>query len=433
MTKLKRLMVMAIALCSPLIIAYMGETPLVLALVVGLAAALMLWLLLRTTQPRRTAPNALQTRQLLPENNLTEKTLESLPYPLMLLAEQNRVIFANAAAREIYKGFSAGVLLSTLVRHPEVLEVAALARNTGKPHHTRFGVRRPEERFFWVKAHPIENNKLALTFQDETKLHRAEHMRAGFLANVSHELRTPLASLSGYIETLRGHASEDKAAQEKFLSIMSDQAARMGRLIDDLLSLSRIEMDAHLPPKTKVDLNTVLTDACEAFAPITRPRQIEFKINLPDKPVRIIADHDQIIQIAQNLIDNAIKYTADGGVIEIEIKAPLAISTLGHSPKPLGDEAPLHTIVEPAKQAGQNMALLMVRDAGPGIVPGHLPRLGERFYRVEEGKSISRTGTGLGLAIVKHIVNRHRGGLSVQSAPGKGTAFMVLLPASQAG
>lgn len=420
----------AVAGIGPLLLVGTGNAPLTAGLWVAFAAVLLTWMLLRQT--RRHAPLAPKTDSLLqrPAPEPAKETLEVLPDPLIVVNAQDRVEFANGAAQMLYRGFEPGVLLSIFIRHPEVLSTISLARSQNGQMQTRFTVHRPKERFFRVIALPLEAGRMVVAFYDETELHRAEHMRAGFLANASHELRTPLASLSGYIDTLRGHARDDPQAQARFLDIMADQAARMGRLIQDLLSLSRIEMDKHIAPKTTCDLAVVLSDVCDAITPIAKARDLKLACAVPKEPVQIIGERDQIIQVVQNLMDNAIKYTPKGETINMQIIAKTNHQDSGFAKKRLGADAPRLQIVETPRLAGQNYAVLEVRDVGPGISPEHLPRLGGRFYRVEEGKSATLSGTGLGLAIVKHIVSRHRGGLSVESKPDHGAVFSVAFPLS---
>ncbi|MDQ7077229.1 MAG: ATP-binding protein [Robiginitomaculum sp.] len=414
---------------GPLVLVVLARIPLGGALWASAGMAVLMALILRPIRPptaRVTTP--VPVRQ---DGHAAQEVLGILPDPVIVVGAQERVEFANPAACAIYPGFEPGILLSLLVRHPEVLAVAGRARIKGAVQEVRFALRRPSERFLRVMALPLKTGRMALVFQDETELHRAEHMRAGFLANVSHELRTPLASLSGYIDTLGGHAKDDAAAQERFLAIMADQAARMGRLIDDLLSLSRIEMDAHLAPKTQMDLNAALSDVKDALTPVFTARGVQVQMELPAAPVYILGERDQVIQVIQNLIDNAIKYTPKGQNVTVSLMADVRRQSPGFDQKALGENAPRLQIVEAPRDPGQRFVMLEVRDPGPGIPAEHLPRLGERFYRVEAGKTSERTGTGLGLAIVKHIINRHRGGFSVQSQPGVGTVFTVALPRAQ--
>ena len=426
MTKTRKIIAIMVAAAGPLVLVVLAKIPLGGALWISAGAAVLIALILRPVRPA-----AAKVAVPVPARrggNGAQEVLGILTDPVIVIGVQERVEFANPAACAIYPGFEPGILLSLLVRHPEVLAVAGRARMKGAAQEVRFALRRPSERFLRVMALPLRAGRMALVFQDETELHRAEHMRAGFLANVSHELRTPLASLSGYIDTLSGHAKDDAAAQERFLAIMADQAARMGRLIDDLLSLSRIEMDAHLAPKTHVDLTAAMGDVKDALTPVFAARGVEVKMDTPRQPVIILGERDQVIQVIQNLIDNAIKYTPKGESIMVSINPDVTRQSPAFDQKALGESVPRLQIVEAPRDPGQGFAVLEVRDPGPGIPAEHLPRLGERFYRVEEGKTTERTGTGLGLAIVKHIINRHRGGFSVQSQPGTGTVFTVALP-----
>jgi two-component system phosphate regulon sensor histidine kinase PhoR len=236
-----------------------------------------------------------------------------------------------------------------------------------------------------------------VAFRDRTQERRVERMRADFVANASHELRTPLASLSGFIETLQGPAKDDPAAREKFLGIMGDQAKRMARLIDDLMSLSRIELSLHLQPQAAIDLAGVVATACDLLAPLASEQGVKIDIKKTEA-LEVRGDRDELLRVAENLIENALKYGASGKRVEVTLR----------------------------KDGGD--AILAVRDFGPGIAPEHLPRLTERFYRVDTERSRAQGGTGLGLALVKHILARHRGRLLIESEPGKGAVFTARIP-----
>jgi two-component system phosphate regulon sensor histidine kinase PhoR len=238
-------------------------------------------------------------------------------------------------------------------------------------------------------------------------------MRADFVANASHELRTPLASLIGFIDTLRGPAAEDKPAQQRFLGIMAEQAARMNRLIDDLLSLSRIELTEHQPPSERVDLADLLPRLAAGFEPRLAERSITLDLQIADHLPDVIGDADQLEQVAQNLFDNAVKYGRDGGRVSVSAQAA---------------SAPARSTAAAPRWPTRPGIVLSVTDEGQGIPREHLARLTERFYRVDKGRSRNVGGTGLGLAIVKHIVNRHRGQLLIESEVGKGTTVTVWLP-----
>jgi two-component system phosphate regulon sensor histidine kinase PhoR len=259
-----------------------------------------------------------------------------------------------------------------------------------------------------------DGQKLALlVIRDETDSRRMERMRADFLANASHELRTPLASITGFIETLRGPARDDEQARDKFLTIMGAQADRMGRLIADLLSLSRIEMSEHVPPSGETDLPLAVRDVVDSLSVLAQQKGVRLRVDGP-KPglYPIIGDRDQILQVVQNLTDNALKYAPVGSEVTITICFDMTLpQALSLSDK----QAAKLILLRPDRNVHDHYARITVRDEGPGIKREFLPRLAERFYRVEGQKSGDRLGTGLGLAIVKHIINRHRGGLVVES------------------
>jgi two-component system phosphate regulon sensor histidine kinase PhoR len=239
--------------------------------------------------------------------------------------------------------------------------------------------------------------------QETTGARRLEATRVDFVANASHELRTPLASILGFIETLRGAAKNDAQARATFLEIMEGQARRMARLIEDLLSLSKIEMSAHIPPSEDVDLTLLVRSVCDALSGLARDRSVALALDVSKDPVIVTGDRDELVRVVENLVENAIKYGQSGGKVDIRL-----IST--------------------REPAGAGAVLLSVRDFGPGIAEEHLPRLTERFYRADVNESRVQGGTGLGLAIVKHIVTRHRGRLSIESRRGEGATFTIALP-----
>jgi two-component system phosphate regulon sensor histidine kinase PhoR len=362
--------------------------------------------------------------------------VESLPDPVLVIEGQPEapasrwITFANAAARALFPIRLEGARLVSAVRHPEVLEAVdeALMGAVGEALMETGGA---QERIWAVQTRPLgpgESGQLALlTLRDETDTRRAERMRADFLANASHELRTPLASLTGFVETLRGHAKDDPEARDKFLGIMQAQAERMARLIDDLLSLSRIELNEHIAPAGKVDLSLAVKDVLDALVPLIEEKSLIIDaISAERGSADVEGDRDQILQVIQNLIENAVKYSGKGDRLAVEVVAPVGDDAL--SP-PRDPSATRITLLAPDRPQGRRYAILRIRDNGPGIPRDRLPRLTERFFRVEGQKSGGqRAGTGLGLAIVKHIVNRHRGGMAVESLEGQGATFTVWLP-----
>ncbi|HEX2137536.1 MAG TPA: ATP-binding protein [Microvirga sp.] len=338
-------------------------------------------------------------QQLLRRVAILEALLASVPDPVVLVGADGLVMEANAAARALLPALRVGHPVSYGVRAPEILDAVATIRPGGTVR-VEYRTRVPTERTFEVEITGLpEDRGVALFFRDLTAARRLERMRVDFVANVSHELRTPLASLLGFIETLQGHAREDRQVWDRFLAIMRDQAWRMTRLIDDLLSLSRIELREHLAPKAPVDLRPLTEQIIEALTPMAREHGVAIAFAAPQGPATVAGDSDELLRVIENLLENAIKYGQSGGRVEVGLA--------GH--------------------AGE--IELSVRDYGPGIAHEHLPRLTERFYRVDAAASRDKGGTGLGLAIVKHIVNRHRGRLAIESEPGRGALFRVSLPA----
>jgi two-component system phosphate regulon sensor histidine kinase PhoR len=364
--------------------------------------------------------------------------LEQLTDPLLLIdggpredLSSRRFLFANAAARDLLRIQRPDGPLATAIRAPEVLDAVDEALYERKPGQAVYELRGVQDRIWRARALPlsqagIDGRLAVLWLRDETEIRRTERTRADFLANASHELRTPLASLSGFIDTLRGHARDDAAAREKFLTIMHGQAERMRGLIDDLMSLSRIELGEHIPPSGVVDLSLLVAEVLEGLSPLAAERCVTFEARLPPAGVAMaVADRDQIVQVVQNLAENAVKYTTLGGPVVVEVGAGLALPAAA---TPATGLSAHFSLLTPDHALGRTYVVVRVRDFGAGIARNHLPRLTERFYRVEGQKARQRPGTGLGLAIVKHIVNRHRGGLLVESAPGEGTMFTAYLP-----
>ena len=367
--------------------------------------------------------------------------ISSLPDPVLVVTARDpedlsdrRVAFANPAARELFRLQGDNASLVSVIRHPRVLEAVDECLFGDMDSEAAYETGGAQERFWRVLARPLDPaadgaRQALLVFRDETDSRRNERMRADFLANASHELRTPLASLTGFIETLRGHARDDAVARERFLGVMAAQAGRMARLIDDLLSLSRIELNEHIAPEGRVDVAAAVLDVIDALSPIAVERGVKLKTDLPPRGVATIpGDRDQILQVAQNLIDNAAKYSSGGDHVQIEVKAGLSAEEAVASTRKAGARL---SILSPDLMGGERFVVLRCADCGPGIAREHLPRLSERFYRVEGQKSGDRMGTGLGLAIVKHIVNRHRGGLAVESVEGEGTTFVAYFPCPQ--
>ncbi len=339
---------------------------------------------------------------------LVEAVLSGLPDPVIALDRRSNVVGSNAAARQIAPALTRGTPLLLALRIPEINEAVRRAMESGETQRVEFFEKVPTHRWSEAFIVPValsaavagRRELVFVTLHDLTPIKQVEEMRADFVANASHELRTPLASLSGFIETLQGPARNDTQARERFLDIMKAQANRMARLIDDLLSLSRIELKAHVQPAHQVDLAPIVRQVADGLQTLARDRGVEVKIAMPPEALFVRGDRDELIRVFENLIENALKYGAAGKRVEITL----------------------------ARDTGDSEAAVAVRDYGPGIAPEHLPRLTERFYRVDVAESRAQGGTGLGLALVKHILHRHRGRLTVDSAPGKGATFTVRLP-----
>ena len=322
--------------------------------------------------------------------------IAQLPAPVMLLDGNERVLLVNDAMRALVGVGVENKHVSAVLRNPAVLTAIDQTTHDGEPATVQFTLPVPIERHYqaYVARVSAAPPTTALLLHDLTAIRRSEQMRADFVANASHELRTPLAAVSGFIDTLRGHARDDEEARDKFLGIMAVEAARMRRLIDDLLSLTRIEMNEHVPPQTRIQLENVVREVAAALAPLARGDHIAFEISGESDLPPVVGDRDELIQLFQNLIHNAIKYGRENGHIWISFG-----------------------------QTGDGQVFATVRDDGEGISSSAIPRLTERFYRVDVKRSREKGGTGLGLAIVKHIVSRHQGRLQIESRLGEGSSF----------
>ncbi len=337
--------------------------------------------------------------------------LDGIPNAALVLDGDQTVLAANRAAMDLLS-VRAGFYVGQTSRAPELLAAVNRAVETNQPQPFHFEARREIEQRIDGLATPLAAKAgrsgqpaLLLVFTDQSEVERLAQMRADFVANASHELRTPLASLRGFIDTLQGAAKDDPAARRRFLGIMSEQATRMSRLIDDLLELSRIEMRVHLRPHALVDLGRVVSEAVKDLEPLAAAAGVTVAWS-PPTPATVRGDRDELVQAAQNLLQNAIKYGRAGGHVEV-------------------------SVTHETKGSHVSSYHLTVADDGPGIAREHLPRLTERFYRVNAGASRAKGGTGLGLAIVKHVALRHDGDLSIVSEPGEGSRFTLRLPSAR--
>ena len=347
------------------------------------------------------------------------EVLDCVPSPVIVVDSKRRVLHANLAARDLLGQAALGRDLALSLRHPDVLDgidkvLAGSLENAGEISLPVPVSRTLTYRVERLEGAPLTDGSVAtVVLNDTTAAKKAEEMRADFVANVSHELRSPLTALIGFIETLRGPASDDTAARVRFLDIMHRESQRMSRLIEDLLSLSRVEINEHVAPRRAVDLVPVIKAVIEVLEPQATARGIKIAVSAPSLPAQAVGDSDQLNQVFRNLIENAIKYGGENATVTV------TVSEVDRIPG--------------SARAGYAVA---VSDNGPGIPKELIPRLTERFFRVDKARS-SATGTGinstgLGLAIVKHIVSRHRGHLAVESGVGQGSTFTVFLPRASA-
>jgi len=334
-------------------------------------------------------------------------SISALSDPTLVVSDGWKVLAANAASLSLFGPRVTGSDLRQTVRHPIVVDAVRLGFLGQTPAQREVTTLGQRDGAFGVRVVNLGDGRVLLTFTDVTQARLTERMRADFVANASHELRTPLANISGFIETLLGPAANDEPARRRFLEIMSREAARMSRLIDDLLSLSRIELDKYVRPQMALDLAPLFVDVGKTLAMRLEEDDRKLLLEVADDLPQVIADRDQILQVLHNLISNALKYGHSG--------SPITVTAMRLE----GD------------RRGEDMVRVLVKDEGEGIAPEHLPRLTERFYRVDTSRSRSMGGTGLGLAIVKHIVERHRGRLEISSRQGVGTSVSFLLPVVQ--
>ncbi|QDL91960.1 hypothetical protein FDP22_09330 [Paroceanicella profunda] len=334
--------------------------------------------------------------------------MELLPQPLFLIEQGGRIGYANLAARDMFPRLSQARHFANLLRAPAFVEAVTAAFDSDEVRQAEFVLYQGGELHLRAHVCPTRGEitddaaPVLVLVEDRTHDRKIEALRSDFIANASHELKTPLASILGSIETLQGPARDDPAGQERFLALMARQAERMKRLVEDLLSLSHIELSEHLAPRTECDLLDTAREAGAAVSPLLRKQGVTLEIALSDQPHPVRGDRDQLIQVFVNLLENALKYGRPEGRI---VLAPAD-----------GDPR------------WPGMWGVSVIDDGPGIAREHVPRLTERFYRVSAKASRDRGGTGLGLAIVKHVLNRHRGELQIESTPGVGSRFTVRVP-----
>lgn len=386
-----------------------------LALIEGISTGAVFWiwaivmivallrpaLVERVAVPSRAEPGPVDPETLL---HTVFAGLAALDIPVLIIDREASVLVQNAAVEKAFGAFPIGAHISSKLRSPGLLDMVRETITTNAPNQIEHSERLPSERVYIVRIAPIDLSQAGaqadtlflLSFRDISELRHIDRMRSDFVANASHELRTPLASLRGFIETIQGPAKSDLKAQQRFLGIMLDQTTRMSRLVDDLLSLSRLELKSHIAPDQKVDLVPLLGHVRDSLLPLADDVNVTINLHVPFGKVEVLGDRDELVQVFENLIENACKYGQEGKAVEVSL----------------------------LNEPGQAVEVV-VSDNGPGIPAEHVPRLTERFYRVNVEDSRSKKGTGLGLAIVKHILTRHRARLIVKSEVGKGTDFTV--------
>lgn len=335
--------------------------------------------------------------------------LAGIPLPAVLVGPDHRILGLNDLAAEWLGTAALGRHHAMALRAPQVqaaLDDALRHGQAGSARHVALGS--SQDHVHRITVTPIELAEpgrfaALLVAEDLSSAELVEQMRRDFVANVSHELRSPLTALSGFIETIKGPARDDPAARMRFLDIMEREARRMNRLIHDLLHLSRVEAEERVRPKTEVDLIGLLQSTVASLRPMSQTAGVEVVIEHREgDPHMVPGDGDQLRQVFQNLIENAVKYGGSGGKVDVSVTSDLLL--------------------------GKPALKVAVRDYGEGIDAKHLPRLTERFYRVDSHRSREAGGTGLGLAIAKHIVQRHRGRVQIASVKGEGSTFSVMLP-----
>lgn len=335
----------------------------------------------------------------------SENLAAAVTDPLIVFDGDGAIVHANQAAFDTFGNLKPGILLLLKFRAPEMQEmIQAVLFGQASSREIDYAERVPIERVFRVTASAIGRGTglYVIVFKDQSEVRRIDRMRADFIANASHELRTPLASISGFVETLRGPAREDAAARDHFLQIMQSQTVRMARLIDDLLSLSRLEMRPAFKAGVKINLPGLVQNVVDSLSLLAAESGVAIECDFPDRALEVLGDRDELFQVFENLLENACKYGQSGGRVIVSIAEP--------------------------ETNPERETTVTIRDFGPGIAEEHIPRVTERFYRIDAGVSRAQKGTGLGLAIVKHILTRHNARLSISSKLGEGAAFTVHFP-----
>ena len=390
----------------------LGASPLVVLALAVVSAAVAGWIGAARDPARGGTPAAAAAGAPAGGADAARPVLDALPVGVLVIAGDGTIRLANRSAAATF-GLPGGRHTAAVLRAPRLLERIEAVRAGGdpgavNPEAVDFPLPRGEAQ---LRAHvrPAGGGEVIVVIEDRSDARRAAELHRDFVANASHELKTPLAAVSASIETLLGHARDDPAATERFLGVIAAQVRRMTRLVEDLLSLNRIELNERVPPRDPQDLPAIVAEAVEALRPAAGEAGATLEFDAPERVSAVHGDRNELGQVFRNLIENAVKYGGPG--VEVRV-----------------------SIVEPPPEApgAPGTICVAVRDTGPGIAREHLPRLTERFYRVSARRSREQGGTGLGLAIVKHVVARHRGRLEIESSPGEGSCFTVWLPLADA-
>ena len=386
----------------------LGASPALTLGVAVLASAAGGWLRLRAQPgrlPRTTTHQRVPSADAAPGH--VQALLDALPVGVLVVARDRTLKRVNRGAGKVFRLPATGPHPAAVLRAPPLLQAIAAGFRTGEPATVDFSLPRAGAEHLRAHLRPLGGGDIAVAIEDRTEAHRASRLHRDFVADASHELKTPLAALSGLVETLLGAARDDPAATAQFLDMLAAQTGRMTRLVEDLLSLNRIEQNERVHPREPQDLAAIVAEAVEALQPSADAARVTLRLEPPEGTLTVPGDRGELGQLVRNLLENAISYGGEGPEVTVLLSGP--------------------------KPEHPGTARLAVRDTGPGIAPEHIPRLTERFYRVSASRSREKGGTGLGLAIVKHIVARHRGRLEIESRPGEGSCFTVWLPLAEEG
>ena len=413
------------------ILATMSSSPIWLTLVIILSQVFMI-LCIESVRNKKSINLAINGKNTSTVNTLSN-IMDNISYGTIIIDKNQNIKYANKFAREIFGNRNSNKRVSIFIKDPNIKSWIEKSLNGGSPNPITYLVEKPVNRHIRLLFASLpesnkssEENSAIIFLNDVTEYIFMQSQRTDFLANASHELKTPVASLLGYIETLEGHAKHDEKAREKFLGIMHVQAERMQHLINDLLILLRIEQIEHIIPEESVDLSNAVETTLEALNPMAMKRNIS--INFSSNGPKIVkANSDELVQVVLNLVDNALKISEKNTQIDISISRNEEHKYYAGSGIKGGNKRVIVEISEP----DSTHYCLKIKDNGPGFAKDHIPRIGERFYRIAGDLGSKEKGTGLGLAIVKHIIMRHRGGLDLQTAEGVGSEFCISLPAAK--